>query len=217
MNKKTLYHFILDKSSSMNDCRLQTIEGFNAQFETIKELQSEFAEQQFAISLTTFDNLADHVLCNANLSDFSPLNSKSYQPSGGTALLDAIGESVNMIRIVNESEIVSNQMSVVVVILTDGLENASRQFTFHQIARTIAELEATEKWTFTFLGADIDAMHTSKMLNIRSENVVSFNKGDMHNMMSDIGQGMRSYTYAKQNGNIKTDFLDFISNKDRRK
>jgi hypothetical protein len=108
-------------------------------------------------------------------------------------------------------------MSVVVVILTDGMENASRQFTYHQIAATIKSLEETDRWTFTFLGADIDAIHTSKMLNIREENVISFDKGDMNTMMNDVSEGMRQYSYSKSEGKTKKDFLDFIENKDRRK
>ena len=108
-------------------------------------------------------------------------------------------------------------MSVVMVILTDGMENASRQFTYHQIAATVKSLEETDKWTFTFLGADIDAMHTSKMLNIREENVISFDKADMNIMMNDVSEGMRHYTHSKHIGMTKKNFLDFIPNKDRRK
>ena len=53
-NKKTLYHFVLDKSGSMENCRETTVNGFNAQLETIKELQKEFREQEFEVSLTIF-------------------------------------------------------------------------------------------------------------------------------------------------------------------
>jgi len=64
-NKKTLYHFVLDKSGSMGNCRETTVNGFNAQLETIKELQKElqkeFPEQEFEVSLTIFDEHIDHV------------------------------------------------------------------------------------------------------------------------------------------------------------
>lgn len=129
-----------------------------------------------------------------------------YRPSGCTALLDAIGTAINQIRMTNESKILNNEMSVIMVILTDGMENASREFNFHQIAGMIQELERTSNWSFSFLGADIDAFHTSKMLNIREENVMSFNKSD----------GMREYTYRKYMGEVKRDFLDFAQRKDRR-
>ena len=215
-NKKTLYHFVLDKSGSMGNCRETTVNGFNAQLETIKELQKELPDQEFEVSLTIFDEHIDHVQTHQRINNFEYLSLSRYLPRGGTALLDAIGMSINQIRMTNETKILNNETSIVMVILTDGMENASREFTYHQIASSIKALEATEKWTFTFLGADIDAIHTSKMLNIREENVVSFNKSDMGDMMSDISEGMRQYSYSKSEGKTKKDFLDFIKKKDRR-
>ncbi len=215
-NKKTLYHFVLDKSGSMSSCRETTIKGFNSQLETIQQLQKEFPKQEFEVSLTLFDDTIDNVFSNVGLNTFKKLTPSMYIPKGCTALLDAIGMSINHIRMTNESNILNNEMSVVMVILTDGMENASREFTYHTIAKTIKVLEETEKWSFTFLGADIDAVHTSKMLNIREENVVSFNKSDMGEMMNEISDGMRHYSHSKSEGKTKKDFLDFIVKKDRR-
>ncbi len=215
-NKKTLYHFVLDKSGSMSNCRETTIMGFNSQLETIKQLQKEYPEQEFEVSLTIFDDTVENVFTQATLQSFEKLTHKMYQPNGCTALLDAIGMSIKQIRMTNETKILNDEMSVVMVILTDGMENASREITYHNIARTIKALEETEKWTFTFLGADIDAIHTSKMLNIREENVVSFNKSEMVNMMNDISDGIRHYSISKSKGKTKKDFLDFIEKKERR-
>lgn len=215
-NKKTLYHFVLDKSGSMSNCRETTLNGFNSQLETIKSLQNEFPEQCFEVSLTVFDHEINPIFSHVRAQNFEYLTSKKYNPSGTTALLDAIGTSINQIRITNESNILNDDMSVVMVILTDGIENASREFTYHQIASTIAQLEKTERWTFTFLGADIDAIHTSKMLNIREENVISFNKSGMKEMMDDISEGMHLYSKSKASGVTKKNFLDFLSNKNRR-
>jgi len=215
-NKKTLYHFVLDKSGSMSSCRATTIAGFNSQLETIQQLQKEFPEQEFEVSLTLFDDIIEHVFTQVGLNTFEKLTTSMYVPNGCTALLDAIGMSINQIRMTNESKILNDEMSVVMVILTDGMENASREFSYHTIAKTIAAMEETEKWSFTFLGADIDAIHTSKMLNIREENVISFNKSDMNEIMTDVNEGIRYYSQSKSEGKTKKDFLDFIIKKDRR-
>src|SRR5690554_6675091 len=214
-NKKTLFHFVLDKSSSMSDCKESTIMGFNQQLETIKELQKEFPDQEYSVSLTTFDNHVENTFNQISIQSFKKLTPQMYRPSGCTALLDAIGTAINQIRMTNESKILNNEMSVIMVILTDGMENASREFNFHQIAGMIQELERTS-WSFSFLGEDIDAFHTSKMLNIREENVMSFNKSDMGEVMNNISGGMREYTYCKYIGEVKRDFLDFVQRKDRR-
>ena len=216
-NKKTLYHFVLDKSGSMSNCKETTIEGFNNQLKTIEDLQKEFPEQEFEVSLTVFDNEVETLYSHVSINQFRPLTTNMYHPNGGTALLDAIGISINEIRIKNESLILDNEMSVVMVILTDGMENASRQFSYHRIAEMIKNLEQTEKWNFSFLGADIDAIHTSRMLNIRRENVISFNKSDMNNMWNDISYSMRDYSTHKSMGQTKKDFLDKLEDKDRRK
>lgn len=216
-NKKTLYHFVLDKSGSMNNCIESTVNGYNAQLETIQKLQKEYPEQQFLVSLTIFDDKVDDVQLNQTVDAVKFLSTYRYRPSGTTALLDAIGMSINSIRIANESKILNDEMSIVMVILTDGLENASREFTFHQIAKTIKSLEETEKWTFNFLGADIDAIHTSKMLNIKTENVVSFSKSNMGEMMNHVSEGMRQYSLSKSKGITKKHFLDFLDKKDLRK
>lgn len=215
-NKKTLYHFVLDKSGSMSSCRETTIKGFNSQLETIQQLQKEFPEQEFEVSLTLFDDTIDNVFTNVGLNTFEKLTPSMYVPNGCTALLDAIGMSINQIRMTNESKILNDEMSVVMVILTDGMENASREFSYHTIAKTIKALEETEKWSFTFLGADIDAVHTSKMLKIREENVISFNKSNMNEMMNDVNEGIRYYSQSKSEGKTKKDFMDFIIKKDRR-
>ena len=140
----------------------------------------------------------------------------SYIPSGSTALLDAIGKSIYDIKSIYGPEIEQDLASVVVIIITDGHENASRFYTYHDIARMIKELDATERWTFSFLGADLDAIHTSKMLNIRNENVMSFSKENYAGMMNNVSDSMREYSKTKAEGTTKKDIFDIFKNKDIR-
>jgi hypothetical protein len=140
----------------------------------------------------------------------------SYIPSGSTALLDAIGKSIYDIKSVYGPEIEQDLASVVLIIITDGEENVSRFYTYNDIARMIKELDATERWTFSFLGADLDAIHTSRMLNIRNENVMSFSKENYECMMSDVSDSMREYSKTKASGTTKKDIFDIFKNKDLR-
>ena len=107
-------------------------------------------------------------------------------------------------------------MSVVLIIITDGHENASRMYTYHDVAQLIKELDETEKWTFSFLGADFDAIHTSHMLNIRQENVMNFSKSGYASFMGDVSDSIRTYAEEKSKGNQKRDIFDIFRNKDRR-
>jgi hypothetical protein len=217
-HKKTLYHFVLDNSGSMEDCKEATVKGFNSQLETIKNLQKELPKQQFEVSLTLFNNHIEHIHSNLSVPDFEPLSLSNYYPKGSTSLLDAIGTSINKIRIAYESKILKKEMSVVMIVLTDGMENSSMEFTFKQIADTITALEETNNWVFTFLGADIDAFEISNMLNIRNENVIAFNKENMDDMMNNISKGIVYYSLEIDAiDDNKKNFFDFIETKDQRK
>jgi len=215
-NKKTIYQFILDKSGSMDSCRVATINGFNAQIKIIRSLKNEFPNQEYKVSLTTFNGGIDHLFRDAP-ADFVPeLHGANYYPEGSTSLLDAIGFCINKINEAHQDDIHNDEASVVVVILTDGQENTSRYFTYHQISAMIRHLEDTGKWSFSFIGADIDAFHTSQMLSIKQENVMAFDKKDMNQMMMDVGESMRQYSASKHAGNVKASIFDIFDKKDRR-
>jgi uncharacterized protein YegL len=215
-NKKTIYQFILDKSGSMASCADATIKGFNAQLDIIRSLKNEFPDQEYLVSLTTFNGGIDHLFRDAP-ADFVPtLNAMNFQPNGSTSLLDAIGFSINKINEAHQDDIQNDEASVVVVILTDGQENTSRYYTYHQIAAMIRHLEGSGKWSFSFIGADIDAFHTSQMLSIKQENVMAFDKKDINQMMMDVGESMRHYSASKHAGNVKTSIFDIFDKKDRR-
>ena len=110
-NKKTYYQLILDKSGSMHDCVASTVNGFNEQMQMVRLMKKKFPEQEFVVSLTTFN---DDVQFDVDQEDpdnikvlISPYNSESwikdndkiiYDPNGMTALYDAIGMSVKKIQ-----------------------------------------------------------------------------------------------------------------------
>jgi hypothetical protein len=80
----------------------------------------------------------------------------------------------------------------------------------------IKELDATGKWTFSFLGADLDAVQASDNLNIRRENIISFNKENYSGIMDQMSSSIRNYESMKSAGNMKSDLFDDIEDKDQR-
>lgn len=215
-NKTTLYHFIVDQSGSMAGMESETIAGFNTQLKTIQELKQTHADQTYLCSLTFFNhNVVDRIQ-HSDVGLINELSIETYIPNGTTALLDAIGKSIYSIKQRYGKDIAEDKMSVVVIIITDGHENASRMYSYHDVAHLIKELDDTGKWTFSFLGADFDAIHTSHMLNIRKENVMNFSKSSYAGFMGDMSDGIKAYANEKSKGNLKRDIFDIFSNKDRR-
>jgi uncharacterized protein YegL len=205
-NTKTYYQFILDNSSSMAACWLQTLSAYNEHLDEIKQIVRKYPEQEVVVSLCTFNNTVKHPRVDQPINQFNYLRSRDIDPDGMTALLDAIGTSVDRIQETHGPEIDANKASVVCIILTDGEENASRFYDFPTIARRIDDLEATEKWSFTFIGADIDAWRIGRMLNIKMNKSVSIAKRNMKNSMSSLSDAMDMYMSMKGTGG-KFDFL----------
>ena len=215
-NKTTLYHFVIDQSGSMAGAEQATIAGFNTQLKTIQELKTEHPDEKYLCSLTLFNAQINDVIRYADVEKLKALNIETYQPNGATALLDAIGKSIFSIKERFAIDIAEDKMSVVLVIITDGHENCSRMYTYHDIAQLIKTLDNTGKWTFSFLGADFDAIHTSHMLNIRKENVMNFSKSNYAGMMDDVSSSIRNYAESKSSGNMKHDLFDIFEKKDIR-
>lgn len=216
-NKTTLYHLILDRSGSMHSCHSATIKAFNAQMESIRELQETYPEQEFIVSLTVFNSEVDQIVDMRPMTKKLELSAKDYSPQGSTALLDAIGMSIKRIQRNIGHKVEKEEASVVVVVLTDGYENDSKRFTYKEVAKLIKKMEKTGQWTFSFIGADVDAWDVSRSLNIRTENIVAFDKEDMEGMMDEVSQSMQAYAASKQSGFTKADLLDTIRRKDQRK
>lgn len=206
--RKTIYHLIVDKSGSMMDCVDSTINGFNEQVNRIKDKAPEFTEEEISMGLTIFNDNVKHVNFQQNPKEMVLLNYDNYRPSGGTALLDAVGETITEIeRQVNASLIPT---TVIVVILTDGYENASKKYNLVNIRNMISKLEETGKWTFSFIGATLDAVDVAASMSIKSQNSFSFEKTAMKSEVWDkLNKSVSSYfTKKSQNRNLNNFFED---------
>ena len=215
-NKKTIYHFVVDQSGSMSGSEGPTIEGFNSQIRTIKNLQKEYPENEYVVSVTYFEDEVMDIIKFAKINEVQLLSRENYVPGGLTALLDGIGKSIHAVKTRYESEIRDDSATVVMVILTDGGENASQFFQLKQLAGMIKELDESGKWTFSFLGADLDAARASANFNIRKENVISFSKRKFSAMMDQTNESIIQYEKRKAAGKRSSIFFDQIEDKDQR-
>lgn len=161
--------FILDKSGSMHGLEQDTIGGFNSVVDARKKDGSE----GFVTTVLFSDEntvLHDRV----PLSTISPLTEREYSTGGCTALFDAVGETldhISMVRKYLRPEDVPAK--TVVVIITDGMENASRRFTGDGVKRLI-EQKKESGWEFLFLGANMDAVTAAASIGIDAPHSVKY-------------------------------------------
>jgi len=163
--KKLLVNFILDESGSMTSIKDQTISGFNEYVDSLKP-KGKAAHFTF----TKFNSNGTRIVCdNVPAKDVPLLTSSNYCPDALTPLYDAIGESMKAVGKVLSKE----SLDVLCVIMTDGQENCSREFTRSKIFEMIAEKQK-EGWTFAYLGANQDSWGEGEKVGIVGSNTLDF-------------------------------------------
>ena len=206
-NNTTLYHFILDSSGSMRTDRVNTVNLFNRQVATVRTLAITYPEQQFLTGLTAFNHHIDPIMRETPVHKLTELGLDRYRPDGYTALYDAIGYSVSGIKERYGKAIGDGEMSVVVIILTDGQENASTRYDKRMIAAMIDELQATGSWTFTILGVDFDITDVSEDMNIDKQSAFNYSKSEFQYCAADMQKSLMSYAQNKSKGIIDKSFF----------
>ena len=156
--------FVIDRSGSMGGLESDTIGGFNATLEAHRR-----AEGEAVVSTILFDNEVEVLHDRLNIANVKPITEKEYWVRGCTALLDAVGGAVTHISRVHGylPEEVRPEHTIM-VITTDGLENASRKYTYEHVKQLITQKEK-EGWDFLFLGANIDAAAEAGRIGISSD------------------------------------------------
>ena len=175
--KKTKVYnlIILDKSGSMLDVRKAAVDGYNETIGSIKAAQLKYFDtQEHFISLAVFCGCGVEMVYDCTpIKDAEKLTKEQYAPCCMTPLYDAIGQSVQRIAKVADAE---DDAAVLVTIITDGMENASKEWTGPAIKKLIDERKE-EGWMFSYIGADHDV--ESVAANISITNVVVWEKSEV--------------------------------------
>jgi hypothetical protein len=170
MSKSPLYaHILLDRSGSMESCRDTTIDAFNEYVMGLRRSDDVDAR----ISLTIFDSTSIDTLQRAQpAKTLMELSRNNYVPRASTPLLDAIG---TVVADIDAADLKPGE-KVGLTILTDGLENASKEHTRDSIKKLLTDRQDNKGWLVTFLAADIDAFTEAGAIGIKSEKYLRLKK-----------------------------------------
>ena len=162
--------FILDRSGSMHELTRDTVGGFNSLIEKQKDEKGEAL-----VSVVLFSSESEVLYDRVPLNKVTKMTEKQYRAAGSTALIDAIGSAVHHIGNVHKyarPEDVPEH--TVFMITTDGMENASRNYTSDEVKRMISRQKEKYGWEFIFLGANIDAVETASRFGIDEDRAVNY-------------------------------------------
>ena len=162
--------FILDRSGSMAGLESVTIGGFNAMVEKQKKEQGDAV-----LSAVLFSNDNTVIYDRADIRNVEPLTDSQYFVGGSTALLDAIGGAVHHIGNVHKYAREEDRPGkTIFVITTDGMENASRLYSYSQVQQMVKRQREKYGWEFLFLGANMDAISAARSFGIREDRTVRY-------------------------------------------
>ncbi|MEH7225636.1 hypothetical protein V7112_17645 [Bacillus sp. JJ1566] len=190
---KTELVFILDKSGSMAGLEADTIGGYNSMLKKQKK-----AEGEAYVTTVLFNHHYELLHDRINVKGISPITEEDYEVCGTTALLDAIGFTIQKINNVQKHTSKDERAEkVLFVITTDGMENASREFTSEKIKKMVQHQKEKYGWEFMFLGANIDAVSTAAEFGIDEDFAVDYHADEQgtqlnYQMVSEAVINMRS-------------------------
>ena len=163
--------FILDRSGSMGGLESDTIGGFNSM---ISKQQKEDGEA--VVSTVLFDDKCEVIHDRVKIADVKRMTEDDYYVRGCTALLDAVGGAIHHIGNVHKyAREEDRPAKTLFIITTDGLENASKQYSFKDVKKMIERQKEKYHWEFIFLGANIDAIEVAGNMGISRDRAANYN------------------------------------------
>lgn len=192
--------FILDRSGSMSGIEEDTIGGFNSFIKSHKK------NKNTKVTTVLFDDQYEVLYERKNITEVKKLTPKEYYVRGCTALMDAIGKTINSL----DKKIKNNK--VLFVITTDGLENASHEYDKEKIRKLIKK---HSNWEFIYIGANIDSYSEASSIGIRTSNTANYKKSrrGVDTLFASVGKAFDCICEEKSlSSNWKQDLDNYIEN-----
>ena len=190
---------ILDRSGSMGGLESDTIGGFNSMIEKQKK-----EEGDALVSAVLFDNMQEVLYDRVEIGKVEPMDENQYYVRGCTALLDAVGGAIhhigNVHKYAREEDVPEK---TIFIIITDGLENASRRYTYDKVKQMIERQKECYNWEFLFLGANIDAVKEAGRFGIKPNRAVRYEHDSVgtqlnYDVVSKVVTGARKASSAQE-------------------
>jgi len=204
--------FLLDCSGSMAGLESDTIGGYNSFLKKQRDIEGECL-----VTTVLFNNDTKIVHDRVNLKELADLTDKEYYVGGSTALLDALGNLIDRISLIQSHvrpEDCPNK--TIFVITTDGMENSSHIYTSSKVKQMVHEKEISKAWEFIFMGANIDAVSEARRYGIRADHAVNYlqtNEGITDSFLAASDAVM----FARTTGVVGKNWADAITKKNKKK
>jgi len=195
--------FILDRSGSMSGIESDTIGGYNSFLEKQRK-----DEAPTSVTTILFDDRYEVLHNVRDIQDVTGITDQDYFVRGSTALLDAIGKTINSAknRILSQSKI-NQPDNIIFVIITDGMENASTEYTYSSVRELINLQESEHKWEFIFLGADLKSSKDADMMGISRNKQAFYSKSRTNEVFKSVSDNI---TCFKMQGTLNESWADEI-------
>ena len=214
--KKVYNLIVLDESGSMSTVEMATVSGLNETIQSIKAAQAGQERQEHFLSLLSFNS--ERMFYHYDLTPVSQIREftgEDYRPSGCTPLYDAIGSSIAKLR----RQLTDDDM-VLVTIITDGLENSSKEYNYLSLIGLMDTMKA-KGWTISYIGANQDALAEAHRMHIDNglsydatpegvENMLRYERINRNEAYCEMAvcscpEEMKGYDYFKKNKKDKSD------------
>ena len=206
--KTTYYHLVLDRSGSMDSCWQEARQVIDNQLRDLKRIQEENTNSSLIFSYCGFNQVLRFGESLMPM-DQASINWELIYPDGMTSLNDAIGESIHYLNQKIGAALSDADADVIVLIMTDGHENSSKQYSATAVKTLMESCEQSGKWNFLFLGAGLEVTEVTNTYARGDKNAMSFSKDNFAASFKEVNKEIEEYVKEKEQNRKKSSFFNW--------